>query len=146
MAVPVDVREVHVDASGVRDDTTTTPNLQVRWDFQDDGIWDTDFDVVKTADFVYPDNGDYTIRMQVRDNIGQVASTTRPVRFVDQLVVFGDIDSQVWFGLVRVTGDVRVRPAPEWVEIRSATMPARPNAVRCRPLPKTERTKWPSPE
>ncbi|MEZ4463879.1 MAG: right-handed parallel beta-helix repeat-containing protein, partial [bacterium] len=110
VAVPVDVREVHVDASAVRDDTTDPAALQVRWDFQDDGVWDTPFAVEKTADFVYPDDGEYTIRMQVRDNIGQVASTTRQVRFVDRLVAFGPIESQVWFGTVLVTGDVRVLP------------------------------------
>ncbi len=37
------------DASGVTDGEDAAWTLQVRWDFEDDGIWDTSYSTVKTA-------------------------------------------------------------------------------------------------
>ncbi len=110
VAVPTDLRRVTVDAGGVTDDTTPGEELEVRWDWEDDGQFDTPFDTVKTAAHEYPEQGVYTIRMQVRDNVGQLASLTRTVEFADQRVVFGDIESQVWSGTIIITGDVRLLP------------------------------------
>lgn len=110
VAVPTDVRSVTVDASGVTDDTTDAAALEVRWDWEDDGIYDTAFSADKLAAHDYPEQGEYTIRMQVRDNVGQTASSTRRVRLVDRQVVSGDIESQVWAGTILVTGDVRLLP------------------------------------
>ncbi|MEZ4431542.1 MAG: Ig-like domain-containing protein [bacterium] len=110
VAVPTDLRRVTVDATGVTDDTTDTQDLEVRWDWENDGTYDTAFDVNKVASHVYPAEGEYTIRMQVRDNVGQTASATRVVRFTDRQVVSGDIQSQVWAGTILVTGDVRLLP------------------------------------
>ncbi|MCA9539943.1 MAG: right-handed parallel beta-helix repeat-containing protein, partial [Myxococcales bacterium] len=110
VAVPVDLRRVTVDASGVNDDTTAAADLEVRWDWEDDGTYDTAFSVDKQASHDYPAEGEYTIRMQVRDNVGQLASATRTVRFTDRQVVAGDIESQVWAGTIIITGDVRLLP------------------------------------
>ena len=79
VAVPTDLRRVTVDAGGVTDDTTDAADLEVRWDWTDDGEWDTPFSLEKVAHHEYPEEGEYTIRMQVRDNVGQLASATRRV-------------------------------------------------------------------
>ena len=109
LAIPTADQTVRVDANGVSDDHTPNEELQVRWDWEDDGEWDTAFGVEKAAVHEYPDNGEYTIRMQVRDGIGQVSSTTREVAFLGRQVVGGDIDeSVVWAGTIIVTGHTRL--------------------------------------
>ena len=110
LAIPVGVNRLDVDANGVTDDTTPVNGLEVRWDWQNDGVFDTDWAVAKRTSFNYPAAGNYTVRMQVRDNIGQITSATRAVSFVDQRLVNGDIGNDVWFGQVIVTGDIRVLP------------------------------------
>ncbi len=110
LAIPVGVNRIDVDASGVTDDTTPANGLEVRWDWENDGIFDTNFDVAKRGTHNYAEAGNYTVRMEVRDNIGQVTSAVRNVSFADQRLVNGDIGNDVWFGQVIVTGDVRVLP------------------------------------
>jgi len=41
------------DASGVSDGEDAAADLEVRWDFEDDGIWDTDYSTTKTASHDY---------------------------------------------------------------------------------------------
>ena len=43
----------HFDASGSSDAETPASALEVRWDFDGDGIWDTPFSTVKTVDHDY---------------------------------------------------------------------------------------------
>ncbi|MCA9548274.1 MAG: right-handed parallel beta-helix repeat-containing protein, partial [Myxococcales bacterium] len=109
-AIPFGPRDVRVDARGVTDDYTPVEALQVRFDFEDDGAWDTEWAVEKVAEHQYPAEGQYTLRMQVRDGIGQVSEAVRAVSFQDQRVAFGDIESEFWTGSVTVTGTVRVLP------------------------------------
>ncbi len=120
VAVPFDIRWLRLDASGVQDDTTANEALEVRWDFEDDGIWDTAFNTEKLITHEYAEEGDYSIRMQVRDNIGQLSEIRREVSFQDQRVVFGEIESQVWFGTVIVTGDV-ILPSEQILTIAEGT-------------------------
>ncbi len=120
VAIPVAPRRITVDASAATDDTTDPENLEVRWDFEDDGTWDTAFDTAKQAAHEYPDIGDYTVRVEVRDNIGQTSQTTRPVSFTDQQFVAGDVETTVWFGTVVLTGNVRV-PAGQTLTIAEGT-------------------------
>ena len=49
-----------VDASGCTDDHTVVSKLQVRWDWENDGTWDTAFTTVKTATHAYPGVGQKT--------------------------------------------------------------------------------------
>ena len=50
---------------------TPTSNLQVRWDWNGDGIWDTPWSTAKVASHRYGGVGTYTVRMQVRDGANQ---------------------------------------------------------------------------
>ena len=69
-----------VDASGSTDDHTAASRLLVRWDWENDGTWDTAFTTVKTATHAYPGVGQKTIALQVQDQQGANGTTTRVVQ------------------------------------------------------------------
>jgi PKD domain len=69
-----------VDASGSTDDHTAVSKLLVRWDWENDGTWDTAFTTVKTATHAYPGVGQKTIALQVQDQQGASGTTTRTVQ------------------------------------------------------------------
>lgn len=68
-----------LDASGSFDDQDTAELLSVRWDFNSDGIFDTDWSTTKTQTVSYPNVGSYTIKLEVRDLDGLIG---QDVRFV----------------------------------------------------------------
>jgi len=70
---------VCVDASWSRDNEDHPSILQVRWDFEDDGVWDTPLTLEKTAEHEYTISGIYTIRLQVMDSTGATGETVRVV-------------------------------------------------------------------
>jgi len=68
-----------VNASGCSDLQDTTSALQVRWDWTNDGTWDTSYSTTKTATHSYGTANDYTIKLEVKDTGGLTATTTRSV-------------------------------------------------------------------
>ncbi len=66
-----------VDASCSTDDKTPLAKLKVRWDWENDGVWDTAFSTTKTATHSYPSEGSKTIRVQVQDQSGLNGTTTQ---------------------------------------------------------------------
>ena len=67
-----------LDASCVTDDVTAPASLQVRWDFQNDGTWDTGFSTTKLVQNVTPNPvATWIARLEVRDADGKTAQTTR---------------------------------------------------------------------
>jgi hypothetical protein len=69
----------HFDGSGSSDGEDPTSALEVRWDWDNDGTYDTGWDTKKTVDRQFVLIGSHTIRMQVRDTGGLTDSTTRQV-------------------------------------------------------------------
>jgi hypothetical protein len=67
------------DASGCTDMEDPPSLLEVRWDWEDDGAYDTPWSPAKTASHSYAGNGTYTIRLEVMDGGGLTGSTTRQV-------------------------------------------------------------------
>ena len=72
------------DASGSSDLETPAANLVVRWDWNNDGSFDTGWSTTKTAthQFMIPcsaASANITIRMEVRDSYGLTDSTTRQI-------------------------------------------------------------------
>ena len=65
------------DASGSTDLEDEVALLKVRWDWEDDGIWDTDFVLTKVAVHFYREPGTYVIKLEVKDVQGLTGSTTR---------------------------------------------------------------------
>ncbi|MGE5557340.1 MAG: hypothetical protein ACM3WV_01870 [Bacillota bacterium] len=61
------------DASGCKDDKDSPAKLQVRWDWENDGTWDTGFTTVKTATHAYKDEGARIVALQVKDTAGNTA-------------------------------------------------------------------------
>lgn len=70
---------VWADASASSDLEDTIDNLSVRWDWQDDGIWETSWTTGKMGHYQYPSPGIYAIRLEVRDTGGLVANATKLV-------------------------------------------------------------------
>jgi uncharacterized protein (TIGR02145 family) len=58
------------DASASYDNEDPSDALEVRWDWEDDGIWDTDYTTVKTASHQFQAPGSKAIRLSVRDSGG----------------------------------------------------------------------------
>lgn len=55
------------DASGCSDYETPASALEVRWDWENDGTWDTEYSITKTATHQYFIQGSYTIKMEIKD-------------------------------------------------------------------------------
>lgn len=68
-----------VDASNSTDLHDATLWLEVRWDWEDDGTWDTEWTVTKTAEHRYAEAGTYTIRLEVMDRHASLNETARQV-------------------------------------------------------------------
>jgi PKD repeat protein len=65
------------DASGCYDLQDDINQLKVRWDFNGDGVWDTQFSTYKAEGHFYPDPGSYVAKLEVKDTEGLTGSTTR---------------------------------------------------------------------
>jgi hypothetical protein len=50
-----------------------------RWDFEDDGTYDTDWSESPTATHIYSFAGDYTVKLQVKDDDGATDTDTAPI-------------------------------------------------------------------
>ncbi len=67
------------DASGVSDAQDPTDQLKVRWDFNGDGTWDTDWNTHKITTHVFNASATYTVNLQVMDTDGHTAITSRNI-------------------------------------------------------------------
>jgi parallel beta-helix repeat protein len=70
------------DANASRDFENGT-TIDVRWDFEDDGVWDTGWSTTRIASHQYGALGNYTARLQVRDPGGLMDNATRTVSVVN---------------------------------------------------------------
>ncbi|MFK5855417.1 MAG: FISUMP domain-containing protein [Bacteroidota bacterium] len=67
------------DASGSTDNEDHTSYLQVRWDFDGNGYWDTNWDTDKTQKHQYNKEGTYTAKLEVKDNDGLTDQYTNSI-------------------------------------------------------------------
>lgn len=65
------------DASASSDTLDSSSALQVRWDWNGDGTYDTDASTTKTANHRYTATGEYIVKMEVKNSAGTVATTQR---------------------------------------------------------------------
>ena len=97
-------------ASGCTDNEDLTSDLQVRWDFDGDGSWDTDWDHNKIIQHQYDNEAIYTAKLEVKDTEGLTDQYTNNITvsngggtgtFTDprdgQVYNIVDIGSQTWF-------------------------------------------------
>lgn len=68
-----------LDASGSSDAQDPVSALQVRWDWENDQTWDTEWSTTKTTTHQYTTTGEKTIRLQVKDTGALSDDTTRTV-------------------------------------------------------------------
>ena len=97
------------DASGCIDPEETTSVLKVRWDWENNGNWDTDWSDDKTENHQYSSEDIYTVKMEVKDTEGLTDYLTHNVTvsngsvstFTDprdgQVYNIVTIGSQTWF-------------------------------------------------
>jgi hypothetical protein len=71
--------ELSFDASATTDDATPSASIQVRWDFDGDGAWDSSFSTTKTATWSYATLGTYTAKLEAKDGSGLVGAATRSI-------------------------------------------------------------------
>ncbi len=69
----------YFDASCCTDEEDPLEDLRVRWDWDDDGSWDTDFMYKKEIDQSFEEPGAHTIRLEVIDTDDASDETTRQV-------------------------------------------------------------------
>jgi len=69
----------NLDASSSTDDKDPVTSLQVRWDWEDDGAYDTGWTTTKTASQQYTIAGTYTIKLEVKDTGGLTATATKQI-------------------------------------------------------------------
>ncbi len=65
------------NARSSSDDKTPLSQLRLRWDFQNDGIWDTEWDTAKIITHLYSETGYYTVGLEVKDDEKAIGWTAR---------------------------------------------------------------------
>jgi uncharacterized repeat protein (TIGR02543 family) len=70
---------VTFDASSSTDDDSTAGEIQVRWDFENDGTFDTPWSTAKTATHIYNSAATFTVKLDVKDKYGLGASKTQVI-------------------------------------------------------------------
>ena len=68
--------------AGKSSDLEDKRDLLYRWDFEDDGVWDTSFSEDSKAEHIYPREGEYTVRLQVEDRGRLQDSAIQKIRVV----------------------------------------------------------------
>lgn len=71
------------DASASSDAQTPDNDLEVRWDWEGDYVWDTDWSVTKTFSHTFDQPGTYTVTVEVRDGVDLRDVATRTVTVVN---------------------------------------------------------------
>jgi len=74
--------QVDFDASGSTDDQDASSVLQVKWDFEGDGVSDTTYTTVKTATHSYTHQGRYWPTVYVKDTGDAVGTLRKPVDII----------------------------------------------------------------
>jgi PKD repeat protein len=97
----------HFDATSSYDHEDDINNIQVRWDWENDGTWDTGYSYKKTASHLYGSDGTYIIKLEVRDSEGLsstkegtvvVSSTNQtPVAVINSDATSGDTETVFTF-------------------------------------------------
>jgi len=95
----------YFDADGIRDQEDYIDQLKVRWDFENDGTWDTGFAKERNITHKYPAAGEYRIRLQVIDS-GGLTDTTSLMVYVsagtNETGLIMDKAKGIYYGTVKI--------------------------------------------
>jgi len=78
------------NASGSSDAEDATGDLEVRWDWNNDGVWDTAWSTTKTVQHVFATGGTHSVALIVRDTGGMTDTATTGVIVTDVIPEFTD--------------------------------------------------------
>ena len=86
------------DASACSDNEDPVTDLQVKWDWEGDGRWDTDYETVKVVTHMYNTPGTYTVRLEVKDTSGLTFTTEQTLTVLpsSEENTFTDVDGNVY--------------------------------------------------
>ncbi len=76
--------EFNFDASASHDKECQNNDLYVRWDWENDGVYDTTFTKAKTATHQYSSLGTKTVKLEVKDEGGFVSDTTKELTVLNR--------------------------------------------------------------
>ena len=81
------------DASACTDEQDDISKLEVRWDWNSDGTWDTEYSTEKTATHQYSELGNYSVILEVKDNGDLTATSSKDVVVSNSDLLFstGDV-------------------------------------------------------
>ncbi|MCX6226970.1 MAG: PKD domain-containing protein [Bacteroidia bacterium] len=88
-----------------RDDNQIPSDLEVRWDFDGDGVWDTSYSRDKFVYHQFESPGQYLVYLQVRDNEGLTSSDKKQIYVsanTDQTGFFKDQRDGTYYGTVKI--------------------------------------------
>jgi hypothetical protein len=69
------------DCSDIED---ALEELQVRWDFDSDNVWDSDWNTTKTATYQYDSPGTYITVLELRDTEGSTVAASREIIIINE--------------------------------------------------------------
>ena len=69
------------DASGCTDFEDDSNKLKVRWDWENDGTWDTEYSTNKKEEHKYSDENSYYVRLEVMDSEGSTGQLVKNTQF-----------------------------------------------------------------
>lgn len=85
------------DASGSSDNEDPVSSLLVRWDWENDGKWDTEYSTTKSINHKYSTLGTKTVKLEIKDTGGLTNLTTRQLIVTTQETgTVTDIDGNVY--------------------------------------------------
>jgi parallel beta-helix repeat protein len=79
------------NATSSYDHEDPSDSLMVRWDFDQDGVWEVNWTTDKSAVFQYSASGAYTVTLEVMDTVGAVNSTQMVVVVTAVIPEFGSV-------------------------------------------------------
>lgn len=68
------------DAKQTNDDEDSLSTLKFRWDFEDDGFWDTPFQNIPQVTHVFNQSGIYNVMLQVKDPGGLISARGESIK------------------------------------------------------------------
>ncbi|MBN2279952.1 MAG: gliding motility-associated C-terminal domain-containing protein [Candidatus Marinimicrobia bacterium] len=86
------------DASTSTDEDDPIDSLRFKWDFENDGVWDTEYDHTNTITHQFDTSAVYTIKLSVMDTDGAEDQTTVSVKVTNdiQTGTVTDIDGNIY--------------------------------------------------
>ncbi len=115
------------DASGCSDKEDLSEDLQIRWDWEDDGEWDTEFSVEKTINHQFSKAGNFTVSLEVKDRDGLTTITSKNIEVSNDIGknpdgYFTDPRDSIEYGYINIGDQI-------WMAENLAYLPAVDNIL-----------------